>query len=148
MIKRITSQHPDFTGLVQLLDQYLAKIDGTEHDFYKQYNTIDVLNHCLVLYINGVAVACGAIKRFNDNSFEIKRMYVHPNARGQGFAQQLVTALETWAQELGATHCLLETGKRMPDAVSLYKKMGYVTTPNYGQYQGVENSLCFTKSLS
>jgi len=42
---------------------------------------------------------------------------------------------------------MLETGKRQPEAIELYKKSGYKLTPNYGQYAGVENSLCFEKKL-
>jgi hypothetical protein len=42
---------------------------------------------------------------------------------------------------------VLETGKRQPDAVALYKKCGYKQIPNYGQYIGMENSVCFEKWL-
>lgn len=130
-----------------MLDQYLAKIDGNEYDFYKQFNTIDLLKNCVVLYQNGVPVGCGAIKRFDNKSYEIKRMFVHPDARGQGYAQKLVITLENWAKECGANRTLLETGKRMPAAVSLYLKMGYKISENYGQYIGVDNSLCLVKKL-
>lgn len=147
-IKRVTSNHPDFRGLVRLLDAYLSKIDGDEHDFYHQFNMIDELKHCVVVYENGVALGCGAIKRFDDHSYEVKRMFVHPDARGKGFAQKTVLELENWARELGASRTLLETGKRMPDAVSLYQKVGYKTISNYGQYVGIENSICFEKKLS
>jgi hypothetical protein len=42
---------------------------------------------------------------------------------------------------------VLETGKRQPEAIGLYEKSGYKAIPNYGQYAGVENSVCFEKEL-
>lgn len=148
MIKRVTSAHPDFRALVQLLDQYLATIDGEEHDFYHQFNSISVLEHCIVIYDKGIPLGCGAIKKFDANSFEVKRMFTHPNARGKGLATAIVNELESWASELGASKTLLETGKRMPDAIALYKKLGYQEIENYGQYLGIENSVCFEKDIS
>lgn len=142
-----TSQNPAFQGLVNLLDYYLAEIDGDENKFYAQFNTTATLSRCIVLYDKGVAVGCGAIRAIDDEAFEIKRMFVHPTARGNGFGEAIVQALEDWARELGATKCLLETGKRMPDAVALYKKAGYTQVANYEPYIGVENSVCFEKSL-
>jgi putative acetyltransferase len=59
----------------------------------------------------------------------------------------VLKALEDWAKELGYHKCILETGKRQPDAIALYQKNGYSIMPNYGQYQGVTNSVCFEKQL-
>jgi ribosomal protein S18 acetylase RimI-like enzyme len=55
--------------------------------------------------------------------------------------------LEPWATELAYENCLLETGKRQPEAIGLYKKNGYKLIPNYGQYAEMGNSVCFEKSL-
>lgn len=148
MIVRATSANLDFRALVRLLDQYLAQIDGSENSFYSQFNGIDSLQNCILLYENNSAIGCGAIKRYNDESYEVKRMFVHPDARGQGSGQKIVMALEKWAKELGAAQLILETGKRMPDAVQLYKKMGYRISKNYPPYIGVDNSICFSKILS
>jgi hypothetical protein len=56
--------------------------------------------------------------------------------------------LEAWAKELQYKKIVLETGKRQVDAVQLYLKNGYQIIPNYGQYVGVENSVCFEKVLA
>ena len=55
--------------------------------------------------------------------------------------------LEKWAGELGYKKCILETGKKQPEAISLYKKNGYKPIPNYGQYTGIDNSVCFEKLI-
>jgi len=74
-------------------------------------------------------------------------MYTLPGSRGKGIASQVLAELERWAAELSYEKCLLETGKRQPEAIALYKKRGYRLIPNYGQYAGVENSVCFEKIL-
>ena len=81
-------------------------------------------------------------------TMEIKRMYVVPESRGKGLATKVVRALELWTVELGHKVCILETGKRQPEAIALYKKNGYQIIPNYGQYEGIENSICFQKIVS
>ena len=67
--------------------------------------------------------------------------------RGEGIATIILKELEVWAAELHYEKCRLETGKKQPEAIELYKKNGYKVIPNYGQYEGVENSVCFEKSL-
>lgn len=144
-IVRTDSQSPDFIGLVKHLDADLAERDGKEHSFYAQFNKIDMLKHVIVLYENDKAIACGAMKIFSSDSMEIKRMYTAPGARGKGIASKVLEQLEIWANELGYEKCILETGKKQPEAISLYEKNGYNQIPNYGQYAGIENSLCFEK---
>lgn len=146
-LKRTDSTNPHFTELVSFLDLELKIRDGEEHAFYHQFNSISNLMHCVVAYFGPIAVGCGSIKPFNENSMEVKRMYVLPEYRGKKIAQMIVSELETWSVELGFTKCILETGLKQPEAIALYKKAGYHIIENYGQYVGVENSICFEKRL-
>ncbi|MBN8788447.1 MAG: GNAT family N-acetyltransferase, partial [Terrimonas sp.] len=59
----------------------------------------------------------------------------------------IVNELEQWAKELHYTACVLETGKRQPEAIRLYQKAGYTLIENFGQYKNVENSVCMKKIL-
>jgi GNAT superfamily N-acetyltransferase len=68
--------------------------------------------------------------------------------RNKGIASLLLAELENWATELGHTRCILETGIRQTDAIALYKKNGYRVMDNYGQYAGVETSVCFEKKFA
>jgi GNAT superfamily N-acetyltransferase len=147
LIKKTDSSDLDFVNLVQKLDRYLAIVDGDDHAFYDQFNKIVNLSNCVVGYIENNPVACGAIKKLTPNTYELKRMYAETEVRGKGVALQVLTALESWAFELGAEKLVLETGKRQEDAVRFYKKNGYSLIDNYGQYVGIENSLCFEKIL-
>ena len=146
-ILRTDSSNPDFIKLVALLDADLALRDGEDNAFYAQFNGIDVLKNCVVYYENEKPIGCGAIKRFDAAAMEVKRMYVNPDARGKGIASLLLAELEKWTKELGYTHCVLETGQRQPEAIALYKKNGYIVTPNYPPYEGVDNSVCFKKRI-
>ena len=139
---------PDFIALVQLLDAELAERDGEEHSFYAQFNGISHIRHAIVLYENEEPVACGAFKPFDTQTVEIKRMYTKPAMRGKGVAAQVLQALEQWASSLGYQQAVLETGIRQPEAIALYKKCGYQIIPNYGQYAGIANSVCFSKPLT
>lgn len=145
---RTDSTHSDFVALVQQLDADLVQRDGEDHAYYHQFNTIDKLKQVVVAYENNVAVGCGALKPFGTDAMEIKRMYVSPAHRGKGIAAAILTALEIWAAELGFTRCVMETGKKQPEAMALYQKSGYIVIPNYGQYEGIENSVCFEKEIS
>lgn len=145
---RTDSAHPDFVSLVKLLDADLAVRDGADHSFYAQYNKIDKIKYVVVAYENGKALGCGAIKKYAPDAMEVKRMYVSPESRKKGIASKVVAELEKWAKELSYARCVLETGKKQPEAIELYKKSGYKQIPNYGQYIGIENSLCFEKKLT
>lgn len=144
---RTTSENSDFTRLNTMLDKELVIRDGDEHEFFAQYNKIDHINHVVLAYNNGEAVGCGAIKKFDEETIEIKRMFVLPAGRGKKVASTILSELEAWARELGFKKCVLETGATFKDALGLYAKAGYEVSPNYGQYKGVKSSVCFFKSL-
>lgn len=144
---RTDSDNLDFITIVKYLDADLAKRDGDDHTFYAQFNKVDKLKHVVVAYENGKPTGCGAMKEFTPGVMEIKRMYTTPEYRGKGTATQILAELERWATEMSCKKCVLETGKRQPEAIALYKKNGYNLTPNYGQYAGIENSLCFEKEM-
>ncbi|MFT5436000.1 MAG: putative acetyltransferase [Ulvibacter sp.] len=149
MIKttRTSSENQDFITLVKLLDADLAIRDGDEHSFYNQFNKLDLIKHVVVLYDNGIAVSCGSIKEESSKRMEVKRMYTLSKSRSRGLASLVLNELETWAREMSYDKCILETGRKQPEAIQLYKKNGYQLIPNYGQYQGIINSLCFEKNL-
>lgn len=147
-ILRTNSLNEHFAALVKKLDAYLTITDGDEHAFYDQFNKIDSINHVVVYYENIIPVACGAIKQMGStNVWEVKRMFVEENMRGKGVASLVISELEKWAKELNAEKLVLETGKRQTEAVAFYHKNNYQITENFGQYIGVENSICFEKLL-
>lgn len=144
-IKRTNSDSADFQKLSSIFDEYLIDIDGDERDFFAFYNN-KFLEYVLVFYENETAVGCGGFKEYDKNTAEIKRMFVHPNHRKKGISNTILYELENWAKELNYTNYILETSPKLEIAVSLYKKSGYHIIENFGQYIGVENSICMLKN--
>ena len=146
-LTRTNSNNKDFQKLVRELDTDLRIRDGEEHSFYSQFNKIDTIKYAVVAYDEGIPVACGAIKEYADKIMEVKRMFVPLEKRGKGIASLVLMELQKWSRELGMEKCILETGKKQPEAIQLYKKNNYAIIPNFGQYENVENSICFEKQL-
>jgi GNAT superfamily N-acetyltransferase len=142
------SNDADFKELVALLDKDLRRRDGKDHSFYAQFNGIENLRNVIVCYVDGKPIGCGAFKAYGQRKVEIKRMFVRSAYRGQGIGIAILNELERWAAALHFSECILETGKKQPEAIRLYQKAGYSLIQNYGQYENVENSVCMAKSVS
>ena len=147
IIKRTNSDHKDFQKLVEELDKDLVFRDGEDHSFYAQFNKINTIKYVVIAYDFDKPVGCGAIKEYSDNTMEVKRMFVPLEKRGQGIASLVLRELELWTKELNFKNCILETGKKQPEAIKFYTKNNYQIIPNYGQYIDDENSVCFKKVI-
>ena len=144
---KTNSDSSDFRSLVVQLDADLQARYGEQQSFFSQFNKLDHIHHVIVAYENNQPIGCGAFKEYELGIAEIKRMYVIPELRSKGIAAEILSALELWAKEEGFELCILETGVQQPEAIRLYEKCGYTRIPNYGQYIGVEISLCMQKQL-
>lgn len=147
ILTRTDSNNQDFQELVKALDKVLKITDGEEHSFFSQFNKIDTIPYVVVAYQDSQPVGCGAIKPYNENTMEVKRMFVPSEFRGKGIATFILIELEKWCRELNVEKCILETGIKLSEAVNLYYKNNYTVIPNYGQYENVESSICFEKIL-
>lgn len=146
-LTRTNSINKDFIRLIKDLDAYLEVSDGKEHSFYSQFNKVDLIKHVVLASYNEIIIACGAIKQYDSKTMEIKRMFTSSDYRGKGIAGLILVELQNWTKEMGFENCILETGKRQREAIRLYKKSGYEVITNYGQYAGIEDSICFMKNL-
>jgi len=144
---RTNSKNDYFKNLVTLLDADLQIRDGNEHSFYAQFNKVDSINNVVVCFFENEAIGCGAFKKYDNLTVEIKRMFVQPAFRGKAVATIILKELEAWATQFRYCKTVLETGKKQPEAVALYMKNGYAIIPNYGQYENVENSICMMKKI-
>ncbi|MET4060845.1 putative acetyltransferase [Arthrobacter sp. UYP6] len=96
---------------------------------------------------SGQPLGCGGLRRLDDSTAEIKRIYVLPYARGSGVATAVLTALEYRARAAGYAVITAEAGSAQPDGRRFYQHGGYTVVPNFGPYSGLEDSVCFAKTI-
>lgn len=101
----------------------------------------------LIGRLDGVGVACGALRPMSDNATELKRMFVRRDQRGKGFGRATLAVLEKIATRRGFQMIRLETGVNQPEAIGLYESMGYHRIPCFGEYISDHRSRCFEKAL-
>lgn len=92
-------------------------------------------------YADGVPVACGALRPWED-AVEVKRMFVVPAARGRGYAKAMMRFLEAEAVARGFDRILLETGSGQPEAIALYRGLGWIEVPPFGIYAIEQGAAC------
>ena len=108
----------------------------------------------LLLGDDSAALGCVAVQpvshtvpRAAPDIGEIKRLYVDPAARGRGHSRALMTKAEQVAWRAGYRALQLETGLRQPEAMALYRRLGYEQIDPYGHYRDSTESVCFRKTL-
>ncbi|WP_166789514.1 GNAT family N-acetyltransferase [Cryobacterium sp. TMS1-20-1] len=112
-------------------------VDGTEFD--------PPFGGFLVLVDGDTTVAGGGLHRFNATTAEVKRMWTNPSFRRQGHAKTILRELAILARGLGYERMRLETGYAQPEALALYRGLGFTEIGNYGIYEhasGFELDLC------
>ena len=102
----------------------------------------------VVAYHGDEPVGCGALRPFDDDIAEVKRMYTVPAWRGRGVAAAVLAELERQARAFGYPTMRLETGDRQPGAIRLYERSGYRHIPPFGPYVAWDDSVCFEKPLA
>jgi len=135
---QITLESPDQADVIQLI----AELDAYQDTLYppESRHALDLasLKQANVLFAvardaSARAIGCGAIV-LGPEYGEVKRMYVHPQGRGQGIARRLLGLLEAHAKAKGCTMLTLETGPRQPEALAFYESRGFSRTGPFGEY--------------
>jgi len=151
-IRRSTLASPDAAPLIAALNTELTVTfpePGATHFSLSDAQVAAGEGAFVIAYLDDVAVGCGAVRRLDEGTAELKRMYVDSSVRGRGIGRALVEALEREARLLGVTRLVLETGTRLAPAIKMYEAMGYVRIPLFGEYlSSRETSMCFGKSLT
>lgn len=147
-VTEVTWDHPDARKLreqqrIDIADRY----ENVDSEPGTPPSAADVICFC-VAYQNGIAMGCAGLRRLDQGSAELKRMFVTKEARGRGAANAILAFLEQKSLALGIHRLLLETGDRLVEAQRFYRRSGFRVTPNFGYYQGIQSSICMEKILS
>jgi GNAT superfamily N-acetyltransferase len=138
---------PDFRMLAAKLDAYYFELVGDIQNRYAEVNRPENMTALAVAYEEDAPIACGAWKRIDETTAELKRLYVLPEYRRRGVARSLIAALEADAAAAGIRRMILETAVDTTDSHQLYHAAGYQITNYYGSPAGEANCLCFFKKL-
>ncbi|WP_088279900.1 GNAT family N-acetyltransferase [Ideonella sp. A 288] len=139
---------PEVVALIAELDAYQDTLYPPESRHALDLHSLTQPNvvFAVVRDAQGRAVGCGAVVLGPDHG-ELKRMYVHPAARGQGLAARLLGLLEAQALARGCTQLRLETGPYQPEALALYARSGYRRRGPFGGYRDDPLSVFMEKSI-
>jgi putative acetyltransferase len=146
-LKRTTSFNKDFKNLVLDLDKDLESRYSRSEYQYDINITVDAVDTVVLAYIEDIAVGCGCFVELDDETVELKRMFVNPYFRGFGVASEVIDELCQWAKSLYYRRIVLETGMRQPESINLYRKHGFDDVEKFGPYVSIANSVCMGKSL-
>jgi GNAT superfamily N-acetyltransferase len=98
--------------------------------------------------LDELPLACGALRRIDSQTAEVRRIYVHRDHRRKGLARAVLAYLQREAQRLGYRRLLLETGYKQFESMQLYESLGFHRIPPFGDYQNDPTSVCYELCLS
>ncbi len=147
---RTDGKNEDFIENCRLLDMDLDRRVGRQikREKYQKFNQLDEIQEAIVVYEDQKPAGGGAIRKYDDNTAELKRVFVHNEYQGRGIGSRLVSLLMEWAAELGYQRMILETGELLAESCAVYKKLGFGVIPNYGPYADMPESLCMARDLN
>jgi GNAT superfamily N-acetyltransferase len=149
-VQRTDILSPTARGLIEALNTELSGRYPEEGACHFRLDPDEVASGCgafLVASRAGNPIGCGAVRRIEDRTGELKRMYVCPEERGHKVGRAILAALEVEARALGFSRLLLETGVRQTEAIALYRKAGFSDIAPFGEYVESPLSLCMAKDL-
>jgi putative acetyltransferase len=137
----------DFNLFLQASDDYAAALYPAASNHMLDIETLRQPDmHFFGVYVNGEAKGCGGFWAHADY-VEIKRMWVDASVRGFGLAKKLMVVIEDSARTLGFELSRLETGIHQPEALGLYRSLGYVECKAFGNYTRDPLSVFMEKAL-
>ena len=150
VVKRADLDSPEAVALIEALNAELLETypePGATHFRLDPDEVAAGRGGFFLAWEGDRAVGCGAVRRIDERTGEIKRMYVLPAERGRGVSRVLLTALEDEARRLGLARVCLETGTRQMAALALYERSGFVRIAAYGDYANSAFGVCLEKAI-
>jgi putative acetyltransferase len=134
VIARADPREPRVRRLIEELDALQLSLYPAESNHLISIDTlVQPQMRFFAATVDGDILGCGGIWLQEDYA-EVKRVYVSPKARGLGLAKQIMARLEDEARAAGMAIARLETGIHQPDALGLYRALGYTDRGPFGDY--------------
>jgi putative acetyltransferase len=127
----------DARALIAMADEYMASLYPAASNHFDDVAALSAPNVLFLgCLIGDELVGCGAVKMLSDDGEygEIKRVFVAHDHRGRGYAVALMEQLEGHLNRRGIRLARLETGIRQPEALAMYRRLGYIQRGPYGAY--------------
>ena len=136
-IETLDPDSPEVQALIAASDAYYIDLYPAESNHLESGEDLKKPNVILLgCRVDGELVASAAAKILQDNDdyAEIKRLFVLDRHRGRGLSNEIMCHLETELQNRGISLFRLETGIKQPEALGLYRKLGYRERGPFGSY--------------
>ncbi|WP_254432153.1 N-acetyltransferase [Aquisalimonas sp. 2447] len=150
-IERIDPGLSSVGALLEESDQYMAALYPAESNHLESVDDLCRPNVALFgCFVDGELAACGAVKVIDDGEGrygEVKRLFVGAPYRRRGISAALMARLEQRLVEAGVGVARLEVGVSQPEALSLYRQLGYVERSRFGAYGPDPLSVFMEKKL-
>lgn len=146
-LRFVSPKCPDYAMLAKKLDEYYISLVGDVHLRYASINDPKNMACIIVAYEGSTPIGCGCWKAVDEETAEVKRIYVLPDYRRRGVASAIIDLLESHICASGYQKVLLETARTTGDSKALYLSLGYREIPYYGSPAGAENCRCFLKEI-
>jgi len=147
-IAQESPRQDEVVRLIEELDAYLGNLYPAESNHLLDLESLvrpDI--RFFVARRSGTVVGCGAVRLDPEGYGEVKRMFVHPTARGGQIGRRLLERIEDEARTTGLPLLRLETGIHQPEAIALYRKQGFAERGPFGPYDPDPLSLFMEKAL-
>ena len=151
VVEALDPADPEVRALLEACDAFYAGLYPPESNHLE---SVDDLTAPGVLFVgcrvDGELAASGAAKRMDDDGryAEIKRVFVAPEFRGRGLSLAIMRHLETELGRHGVDLLRLETGVHQPEALGLYRRLGYRERGPFGAYRPDPLSVFMEKRLA
>ena len=134
VIQKVDPRMGPVRQLIEELDDYQNMLYPAESNYQLDFETMTQPEmRFYSVAVDGIVLGCGGFWLHGDYA-EVKRVYVHPKSRGLGLGRKIMAHIEAEMLREGRKISRLETGISQPEAIGLYRAIGYVDRPAFGDY--------------
>jgi len=135
---KITSAINNLDDIRQLFREYAnsLEIDLCFQDFEQELELLpgkyaEPEGRLYLAFLNDKVAGCIALRRFDQNNAELKRLYIRNGYRGLGISKRLIQRILNDALDIGYEAILLDTLDTMKPAINLYASFGFEEIESY-----------------